>query len=136
MKYLFLIFLCVSSLSIANQPSASSPNLHQVLQQKFEKYATSTLENLPEDTMDSIDKLCLIEMNPQSDIDLAKNILRTVLTLEEAGPDRLDVLLLSQCFQKNESLYTQAASQIQNAKNKKQLVQIFQILKNYPNGNG
>jgi predicted transcriptional regulator YheO len=97
----------------------------------------TTTALLPADTMQKIDAFSKKKLNKKTDLEEVKKILNTLLALDEEDPSRTAVMVLSQSYNKNKSLYDKAFKSIETKKNRQQLKEIKRIMANfYKYGNG
>ncbi len=93
--------------------------------------------SLPESTMKDIEIFSKKTLNEKTDLEEVKSKIETLLVLENEDPSRTAVHMLSKSYTLHSLLYDKAFKSIETEKNKKQLTEIKQILKNfYKKGNG
>lgn len=103
----------------------------------FSAIAAETKANLPADTMKNIEAFSKKKLDPKKDLEEVKKNLNTLLLLDNEDPSRTAVMILSESYNKNKTLYDKAFKAIETKKNKQQLNEIKAMMADFhKNGNG
>lgn len=135
MKLILLFFISVLSI----QACATGVSTRSILVDRIAYYSTKNPQTLQGPIADDLNAVAALQLT-EKDLDLIKNVIKTLLILDDMDPSRSNVERLYGSYQKNKALYDKAFSQVYNSlKNrnlKKQLKEIKQILSEPAQGNG
>lgn len=93
--------------------------------------------DLPATTMTDLASFAKKNLNEKTDLEEVKKNIEILLVLDEEDPSRTAVMMLSESYNKNKTIYDKAIKAVETKKNKKQLIEIKNILAGfYKNGNG
>ena len=99
--------------------------------------ATENKNVAPADAVSKIEAFSKKKLNPKTDLAEVKKTIQTLLLLDNDDPSRTAVMILSESYNKNKSLYDKAIKAVENKQNKQQLSEIKKILANFSkDGNG
>ncbi len=128
MKKIFALLLFVGSICLAQ---------NQELAAHFENYAKQTMKEIDGDVMKDLDIYANLNLNPNTDLAMVKNVIVTLINLDREDPSRTAVMILGPSYRKHTALYKEAFSALRNPKNKTQLEEIESLMKNFSRlGNG
>ena len=108
---LFIALLLISSSSFAIEKNKNPITLNQTLSSLFDVYAKQKSKEIEGDVMKDIDQLASLKLNEKTDLKLIKNVIRTLIKLDETDPSRTAVMVLGPSYGQNTKLYKKAFSE-------------------------
>jgi hypothetical protein len=121
----FTLFLFSSTVFAADEKTS--------LISRFAHYAQVEIED---DVMISVEKVGPLKLEKTSDLELVKNVIRTLIKLDNEDPSRTAVMMLSRSYFMNLEIYKAAFAALQTKDNKIQLNEIESLMRNFKSGNG
>ena len=133
MKKVLMTFYFLSTVALAATPALNT----KIISERFENYANQTSKELEGDVMKDVEAFADLKLNPNSDLKLVKNVLVTLIKLDQEDPSRTAVMILGPSYGKNSKLYKTAFALVKDEKNKPQVEEIENLMETFSKiGNG
>ncbi len=99
---------------------------------RLANYTNETAKTLPVTMMSDIDSFSDLALTEKNDLELVKNVIKTLLILDASeadggDPSRTAVITLSNSYQKHKALYNKALKKLETTENKKQFQEFKDI---------
>lgn len=137
MKKLLITLLFISSISFAKNEVVVSKEAVTSLTAQFQIYVNQKSNDVDGDVMKDFEKLAPLKLDEKTDLAFVKNVILILIKLDAADPTRTGAMILGQSYGNNTALYKKAFTNLSTAKNKTQLKEIEDLMKNFSQmGNG
>lgn len=121
----------------AKELSMTEKSERSSLSIRMANYADQVPQKMRFAILADLEKFSLLDLTEKNDIELIKNVLQTLLLIDEMDSPRTGVLTVSDSYGHYKKLYIQAALSIETAKNKNLLQNLLQVMDDfYQHGNG
>ncbi len=134
MKFFMMAILISSSFAYGQGSMAVSK---EALSGQFDSYVKQKSNQIEGDVENEVMSVAKLQLNEATDFDLIKNVLLTLVKLEESDPSRTTTMMLAQSYGRNKKLFRKAFAAIKTKENKKSVDEIEKLMGDFAAfGNG
>ena len=131
MKILMITILLFSTFGWAKTSSKD------MLSAQFDSYLKQKTKEIDGDVEKDVKAVAALKLNENADLNLLKNVLLTLVKLDETDPSRTTTMMLAQSYARNKRLYVKAFASIKNSENKTIVEELEKLMNDFSfSGNG
>ncbi len=136
MKLFLLTILIFASTSFAAETKVS-PTSKDQLSAQFDSYLKQKSKEIDGDVEKDVLNFAKLKLSEVSDLDLVKNVLLTLVKLDETDPSRTTTMMLASSYSQNKKLFQKAFVSIKTKENKATVEEIEKLMADFStSGNG